>query len=165
MKGGIDLGGTKVMAVVVGPRGKVLGEAKNPTPREGGPPAVAEAIAKTLREAAQQAGVETNDLQGVGVGSPGVVDAETGTVAGAGNLPDWEESFALAGALSDSWAARCSSATTSRWPWTASTRSVPAGRSSRCSGSGGAPAWAAGSSSAASPGWAAAPRARSVTWW
>ncbi len=101
MKGGIDLGGTKVMAVVVGPRGKVLGEAKNPTPREGGPPAVTEEIAKTLREAAEAAGVETADLQGVGVGSPGAVDAETGNVAGAGNLPDWEESFPLAGALSD----------------------------------------------------------------
>ncbi len=101
MKGGIDLGGTKVMAVVLGPRGKVLGEAKSPTPREGGPPAVTAEIARTLREACTQANVEASELLGVGIGSPGAVDAETGTVSGAGNLPDWEGSFALAPTLAD----------------------------------------------------------------
>jgi glucokinase len=101
MKGGIDLGGTKVMAVVVGPRGKVLGEAKNPTPREGGPPAVAEEIASTLREACAQAGVEPAELLGVGIGSPGAVNAATGSVSGAGNLPDWEGEFPLAPTLAE----------------------------------------------------------------
>ena len=101
VKGGIDLGGTKIQAVVMGPRGKVVGEAKLPTPEEGGPPAVVEQIVESMREAASMAGVGTEELAGVGLGSPGAVDAETGIVAGARNLPDWEEAFPLALALSE----------------------------------------------------------------
>jgi glucokinase len=56
-------------------------------------------MAAALREAAAAAGVETSALSGVGVGSPGVVDADAGTVSGARNLPGWSGSFALAGAL------------------------------------------------------------------
>ena len=101
VKGGIDLGGTKIQAVVMGARGKIVGEAKLQTPEEGGPPAVVEQIVEAMREAAAAAGVETEELAGTGVGSPGAVDAEAGIVAGARNLPDWEEAFPLALALSE----------------------------------------------------------------
>jgi glucokinase len=53
-----------------------------------------------VREAAQQAGVETSALRGVGVGSPGSIDPETGAVSSARNLPDWEGTFPLAQTLS-----------------------------------------------------------------
>jgi glucokinase len=43
--------------------------------------------------------VATDALAGVGIGSPGEIDAATGTVTSAGNLPGWSGSFALAGAL------------------------------------------------------------------
>ena len=43
------------------------------------PPGVADAMAAALREAAESAGVEPSSLRGVGVGSPGEVDAATGT--------------------------------------------------------------------------------------
>ncbi len=36
-----------------------------------------------MREAAEQAGVETRELAGVGVGSPGDADEKTGVVSGA----------------------------------------------------------------------------------
>ena len=58
-------------------------------------------IAAALRQAADAAGVNTADLAGVGVGSPGAVDAEMGVVSEARNLPDWEEAFPLALALSE----------------------------------------------------------------
>ena len=45
--------------------------------------------------------METKDLEGVGVGSPGVVDDAAGTVAGAGNLPHWDAPFALKDALTE----------------------------------------------------------------
>jgi glucokinase len=48
-----------------------------------------------LREAATQAGATTADLAAVGVGSPGVVDDEAGTVTSARNLPGWEGTFDL----------------------------------------------------------------------
>ena len=78
MRGGIDLGGTKIQAVVVDDDSKVLGEHREPTPTEGGPADVSAAMAGALREAAQAAGVETSELTGVGVGSPGAVDEDAG---------------------------------------------------------------------------------------
>jgi glucokinase len=94
-RAGVDLGGTKIQAVVVGPRHGVLGQTRRPTPIRGGPRAVTEAIVATVREAAEQAAVEVSALQRVGVGSPGDVDLETGTVSSARNLPGWEGSYPL----------------------------------------------------------------------
>jgi glucokinase len=99
--GGIDLGGTKIQAAAIGARGRVAGEARQPTPTSGGPPAVADAIAHAVCEAAGAAGVEARELAAVGVGSPGYVDESAGTVALARNLPDWTEAFPLAATLSD----------------------------------------------------------------
>jgi len=96
LRGGIDLGGTKIQAAIVDTGGEVTGEARHPTPTEGGPEDVAAAMAAALREAAADAGVETSELAGVGVGSPGDADEKTGTVSAARNLPGWEGSFPLA---------------------------------------------------------------------
>lgn len=101
LRGGIDLGGTKIQAVVVDERNEVVGQARRPTPRDGGPPDVAAAMAETLGEAAEGGGAATASLDGVGVGSPGAVDADAGTVAQARNLPKWEDPFPLAHVLSD----------------------------------------------------------------
>ena len=59
MRAGIDLGGTKIQAVVIGDDGRVLGQERVPTPRSGGPADVADAMAGAVRTAAEQAGVET----------------------------------------------------------------------------------------------------------
>ncbi|HET9154598.1 MAG TPA: ROK family protein [Solirubrobacterales bacterium] len=101
LRGGIDLGGTKIQTAVVDAGGKVVGEARHPTPTEGGPEDVAEAMAAALREAAESAGVETSALAGVGVGSPGDADEKTGAVSSARNLPDWEGSFPLGETLQE----------------------------------------------------------------
>ena len=100
MRGGIDLGGTKIQAVIVDADHEVRGETRVPTPTSGGPADVAAAMAGALGEAAKAAGVQTAELDGVGVGSPGDVDGEKGTVTSARNLPDWEGSFPLADELS-----------------------------------------------------------------
>ncbi len=42
LRGGIDLGGTKIQTVVVDPAGKVSGESRRPTPTSGGPQDVAD---------------------------------------------------------------------------------------------------------------------------
>jgi glucokinase len=98
--GGIDLGGTKIQAAVVDEEFSVLGEARVPTPTTGGPGDVIEAMAGAMREAAENAAVETSSLGGVGVGSPGVIDEEAGTVTSARNLPDWEGSYPMRDELS-----------------------------------------------------------------
>ncbi|MFI5028698.1 MAG: ROK family protein [Solirubrobacterales bacterium] len=78
---------------------QLLGESRGPTPTQGGPADVAEEMAAGLREAAAEAGVETSSLEGVGVGSPGDVDEQTGEVSTARNLPGWDGSFPLGATL------------------------------------------------------------------
>jgi glucokinase len=102
MRGGIDLGGTKIQAVVVDNAGAVEGEERVATPTGGGPQDVAAAMADALRAAAAHAGADSGELAGVGVGSPGIVDSRRGIVTSARNLPAWEDSFPLARALADS---------------------------------------------------------------
>ncbi|HET8814857.1 MAG TPA: ROK family protein [Solirubrobacterales bacterium] len=99
LRGGIDLGGTKIQAAVVDGHGEVVGKSRHPTPTRGGPADVAAAMAEALREAAAEAGAETTNLVGVGVGSPGDADERTGVVSSARNLPGWEGSFPLAETL------------------------------------------------------------------
>ena len=100
-RGGIDLGGTKIQAVVVDEQSAVLGQARRPTPTVGGPGDVVAEMAKALEEAAAAAGCETSNLTGVGVGAPGAVEAATGTLAHAPNLPGWDAPYPLGPALSE----------------------------------------------------------------
>ena len=100
-RGGIDLGGTKIQAVVIDDDHEVAGQSRRPTPTKGSPADVAAEIAAALQEAAEGAGVETASLIGIGVGSPGKVDDSAGTVTGAKNLPGWSGSFDLRGALEE----------------------------------------------------------------
>jgi glucokinase len=99
LRGGIDLGGTKIQTAIVDANGEVKGESRRQTPTSGGPPGIAEQMAEALTEAAEQAGVETTALAGIGVGSPGDADEKTGVVSSARNLPGWEGSFPLAETL------------------------------------------------------------------
>jgi glucokinase len=100
VRGGIDLGGTKIQAAIVDD-GKVVADARRPTPTEGGPEDVAAQMVEAMKEAAEAAKLETGSLEGIGVGSPGDVDEKTGTVTGARNLPGWEGSFPLADRLEE----------------------------------------------------------------
>lgn len=100
LRGGIDLGGTKIQALVLDDRHTVLGRGRSETPREGGPEAVLDALVATMETALADAGAQAGELAGLGVGTPGAVDATTGTVANARNLPDWIDPYPLAAQLS-----------------------------------------------------------------
>jgi glucokinase len=99
IRGGIDLGGTKIQTAILDADHKVLGSARRPTPTTGGPPDVAAEMAAALRDAVKDAEVELDTVAGVGVGSPGTIDG--GSVTSARNLPDWEGEFPLAKTLED----------------------------------------------------------------
>jgi glucokinase len=96
---GIDVGGTKILGLVVDGAGAVLAEAKVPTPRllppestaGAGGDAVVEAIAVVAeRLLATVAGrLDVDIVAAAGVGVPGLVD-ETGTLRFAPNLPGGE---------------------------------------------------------------------------
>ena len=81
---GLDLGGTKIQAVVVSD-GDVVGRDRRATPRTG-PHDVIAALAASVRAALDDAGVGLDELAVVGVGSPGSVTAETGCVSKAPNV-------------------------------------------------------------------------------
>lgn len=83
---GLDLGGTKILAIVVASDGTVLGRALHPTPREGRA-ALLDALERAVREAASVAGLALTDTAGVGVGVPGVTDADAGVLILPPNLP------------------------------------------------------------------------------
>lgn len=96
LRGGIDLGGTKIQAIVADEEHRVVGQARRPTPTTGGPDDVIAALAEAQQEAASAAGVETAALLGIGLGSPGDVEVAAGTIGNAGNLPNWHEPVPVA---------------------------------------------------------------------
>ncbi|MGZ8687690.1 MAG: ROK family protein [Gaiellaceae bacterium] len=99
MKGGLDLGGTKIQAVVTDGASEVLGTARRETPRRGGADAVVLELAEAMRAALDDAQVEPMGISGVGVGAPGSIDAESGTVVQVANIHGWTGPFPIGPAL------------------------------------------------------------------
>ncbi len=80
---GIDVGGTTIRAGAIGLDGKIHGETRAATPRDGG--ALVDWITSAIRQIrAESAG---DMLSGVGLALPGVVDAERGRLVRSVNLP------------------------------------------------------------------------------
>lgn len=94
-RAGVDLGGTKIQTVVVDGRSKVLGQSRVPTPVDEGPDAVVEAITQALGAAADEAGLATDSLVGVGVGAPGGIDPKQGLLINPPNLDGFRGEFPL----------------------------------------------------------------------
>jgi glucokinase len=84
---GIDLGGTKVLAAVVHTGDEaILGRSKKATPAREGGAAILDAIVAAVDEALDEAGVARGEIAGVGVGSPGPIDADSGVILFSANL-------------------------------------------------------------------------------
>ena len=82
---GVDVGGTKVAALVVDTDGATLGRAERPMTVRSGAAGI-EPIVGAVRAALDAAGAAGTDLAAIGVGVPGRVDPETGVVGLATNL-------------------------------------------------------------------------------
>ncbi|KPC73088.1 sugar kinase [Streptomyces sp. NRRL WC-3753] len=74
---GLDLGGTKIAAALVGTEGTVLARHTRPTPATRGAGAVLDALAEAARE------VWAPGTTAIGVAAAGVIDPATGTVTSA----------------------------------------------------------------------------------
>ncbi len=88
---GVDMGGTKILAAVVSADGRIIGRAKRRTEAKAGSVEVIARIARTVRQAAQDAGVSLAEVAAVGVGAPGPMDPDTGIIHHAPNLPGWKD--------------------------------------------------------------------------
>lgn len=82
---GLDIGGTKTAALVVDNAGQALGEVVRPTD-VATPDRLVAGIVATVDRALAAAGATRADLVAAGVGVPGQVDPQTGTVSLAVNL-------------------------------------------------------------------------------
>lgn len=81
---GLDIGGTKTLAVLLGHEGQVLAQSRLAT--ETGPVGVVDGAVRAVESVARQAGVLLAEVTGVGVGVPGLVESDDGTVRHAVNL-------------------------------------------------------------------------------
>ena len=90
---GVDLGGTKIMAVRV-EEGAVADQAKRATPRVGGPDDVLDVIADVVAAVDPEGRSDA-----IGVGVPGPVPPGTGILPYAVNLPDWTQPVDVAAGL------------------------------------------------------------------
>lgn len=85
---GIDIGGTKIYAVVLDADNKILARAKKKT-AEGTPGVILTRMLAAAEECVGLAGLTHQDIQCAGVGFPGPLDLKTGTILLAANLPEW----------------------------------------------------------------------------
>ncbi|MBD3293199.1 MAG: ROK family protein [Armatimonadia bacterium] len=81
---GVDVGGTKILAVVVTAAGEILARQKTPTAHDGTP--IAEQIGSAVEVALDDADLSVDDLAGIGVAMPGSVDSTTGYLGSVPNI-------------------------------------------------------------------------------
>jgi predicted NBD/HSP70 family sugar kinase len=101
---GLDVGGTKTLGVVTGPAGSIIASARRPTSTGSGEAVLASTLA-VLQDLADELDVPIDGFDAVGVGIPGLVDIERGTVRHAVNLGLGSEPLELAARLGEKVAA------------------------------------------------------------
>lgn len=84
---GIDLGGTNIAAGVVDESGRIIAKVSAPTKAERPVEEIVADMAKLCRTVTEKAGYTMDDIQSVGIGIPGTVDNENGTVVYTCNIP------------------------------------------------------------------------------
>ena len=86
---GIDLGGTKIMAVIFDKNFNVLGSERVPTEGYKGSKEGLKRILNTVHTALESAHIDKGEVVACGIGCPGVVDFSSGVLREASNL-GWE---------------------------------------------------------------------------
>jgi glucokinase len=85
---GVDVGGTKIQSATMRAK-KVVGSARMATPLTGAED-ISAAIGDAVTKALADAGAQLSDLTAVGIGAPGTIDPEAGTVSSSPNLPGFQ---------------------------------------------------------------------------
>ena len=87
---GIDLGGTFIKGGIVDDLGNIIIEDKTPTESEGGAERVATNIANLAKSLMERVGLIKDDVVGIGMGVPGMIDSKAGNVIYSNNLK-WKD--------------------------------------------------------------------------
>ncbi len=83
---GIDLGGTNIAVGIVSEDGRLLAKKSNPTGAARSEDEVIADMARTVFSLLEESGFSLDEVEAVGIGSPGSVDPQTGTVFSSCNL-------------------------------------------------------------------------------
>jgi glucokinase len=84
---GIDLGGTNIKAGLVDKNGKIIFKTSVPTETNLG----YKHVIGQIKKAAALVLAENSNVTGIGIGAPGIVSAEEGTVKSPPNIPGWKK--------------------------------------------------------------------------
>ncbi|MBN1293354.1 MAG: ROK family protein [Candidatus Latescibacteria bacterium] len=86
---GVDLGGTNVRSGLVDEDGTVLSRDTRKTLARESAEAPVKQIVDSITESVRAGGSSFSEIRGIGIGSPGPLDARKGKILRAGNLPHW----------------------------------------------------------------------------
>ncbi len=88
---GIDLGGTKIGVGLVNRSGEVRAPEYRPTEVLQGRDAVIARMIDAARRVMRSAGIERDEIAGIGIGAPGPMDIPEGVLTEPPNLPGWRD--------------------------------------------------------------------------
>lgn len=83
---GFDLGGTKMLALVLNNEYKIIARERKKTKPKDNSELKVDRIISTIRSALTSAGMSDTKLSGIGIGVPGALDLKSGTILNAPNL-------------------------------------------------------------------------------
>ncbi|HUL43286.1 MAG TPA: ROK family protein [Bacteroidota bacterium] len=86
---GVDMGATTIKAGMVTPKGAILDQISIPTRADKGPRVVMTQLIYAIREILAKQ--KTAECFGIGIGAPGIVVIEDGSVHNPPNFADWDE--------------------------------------------------------------------------
>jgi len=86
---GIDLGGTNIKSGVVDSAGRPVSSVSIETQADRGPEVGVANLAEAGRQAVRESGLSWDEIEAVGLGSPGTMDLSEGMLLDPPNLPGW----------------------------------------------------------------------------
>jgi len=84
---GVDLGATYVRTALADPEGVIIDKLVERTPKQGDNMAIPRLIASMIKKLLDKTGVKTDELRGIGIGSIGPLNIETGVLINPPNIP------------------------------------------------------------------------------
>ena len=84
---GIDLGGTNIKVGIIDEKGIIIIKDKIPAKRERSYQEIVEDMAKLAIKLTQISGISLKQIESIGIGLPGNIDCDAGTIIYANNFP------------------------------------------------------------------------------
>jgi glucokinase len=88
---GVDLGGTNLRIAAVDSQGKTLEKITTGTSVARGRDLVIDDMCRAIQQLTAKFRSDANHLTGIGIGVPGIIEMETGTLRESPNLPGWQD--------------------------------------------------------------------------